>query len=321
MRRREGKVRSSDDRMPQGVRGKEGGRVQVLLSTYNGARYLESQMESLLAQDYPDLEILVRDDGSTDRTPALLAKYAELEQVTVVLGENQGFVGSFFNLLASASSRADYFAFCDQDDVWARDKVSRAVAQLAAEQGRPAMYCGRVELVDEDLAPIALKALPGRGPAFPSALVQNIATGCTIVLNARGRELLVGRFPAFTPSHDWWFYLVLSALGKVIYDPQPKMLYRQHGGNVVGHKVKFWDKVVKRLRGGGMRRHTATRQARELERLFGGQIPAGNKALLDRFLAERGLAGRLRYALSGEVYGQSPKDDLKLKLLIALNYL
>jgi len=297
--------------------------VNILLSTFNGEKFLRPLFDSLLRQDYPKVRILVRDDGSTDGTAELLGEWEGLPGVTVERGENLGFVQSFFRLLADAPPEASFFAFCDQDDIWQKDKISRAVDLLRAHghPDQPALYCGRSLLVAEDLSLLGPKALPRRGPSFASALVQNIATGCTVVLNAAARQLLVGRLPKRVPSHDWWCYLVMSALGRVIYDPEPKVLYRQHAANVVGHKTRVIDKLSKRLVGKGLRKGACRAQAEEFRRLFGDRLETGEAALLQRFLAPKPFCQRAGFAFSGEVHGQSWKDDLKIKMLIALNYL
>src|SRR5215469_2768853 len=105
--------------------------IQVLLSAYNGERYLEPQLDSVLAQDVAGLSVLVRDDGSTDSTPMLLERYAaQHSSIRLLRGENFGFARSFMHLLERSSATARYVAFCDQDDVWQPGKLSRAIAVL-----------------------------------------------------------------------------------------------------------------------------------------------------------------------------------------------
>jgi len=295
-------------------------KVQILLSTYNGEQFLRAQMESLLSQDYPHLEILVRDDGSSDGTPGILKEYEKLPPVRVIYGENLGFARSFLKLLRSSDPDAVFFAFSDQDDIWEPDKISAAVAILDEEcPDQPGMYFSRVKLVDSDLFPIGISNAPKRPLSFGNALVQSVAKGCTILLNAEARDLCA-HTPAYTQSHDWWCYLVVSAFGKIVFDDQSRILYRQHGRNVVGHSLSFWARALKRLRGGGMKRGACTAQAQELKRLFAELMPPARKDVLERFLTPKSFTGRLHYALSGDVYGQSLKDDMKLRFLIALNY-
>ena len=143
---------------------------------------------------------------------------------------NIGVIASFFQLLMLASSEADYFAFCDQDDVWLPNKVSRAVSVLESiPQDIPLLYCSRVTIVDEKLNHLGLSKTLSRAPSFENALVENIVTGCTAVINRKSRQLFLRRIPRKALMHDWWMYLVVAAFGEVVWDPQSKDVYkRQH---------------------------------------------------------------------------------------------
>ena len=161
------------------------------MSTYNGERYVAEQVASIRTQTYPSVRLGVRDDGSTDGTVAVLTGL----DVSVDRGENLGVPAAFFRLIDDSSDEADLYALADQDDVWAPDKLSRAVEALSGVDG-PALYCARVMVTDEQLRPLYPHELPRRGPSFANALVQNIALGCTIVLNREARDLVRGRWPA-----------------------------------------------------------------------------------------------------------------------------
>lgn len=297
--------------------------VQVLLSTYNGERYLEPQLQSLFEQDHPELQVLARDDGSRDGGWEILRKHTASGRLAAVRGENLGVARSYFWLLRYSDPGAEYVAFADQDDVWLADKVSRALRLLrpfGAEQ--PAMYCSRLTLVDESLEPVGRSLLPGRGPSFENALVQNIATGCTMVLNRAARELLLRELPRAVPMHDWWAYLVLSAFGEVVYDPEPRILYRQHAGNVVGAARgpvgRLAIKAVRLARRGFAL--LSEPQAREFRRIHGAQLDPGRRAKLDRFLdARRSWRERLRFVLGADVVYQSGLDSAVFKGLYLLN--
>ena len=124
--------------------------VEVLLSTFNGVKYLPQLLDSIWAQEYPDVQLTIRDDGSTDGTLALLRRsLSDRADVTVTAGANLGAGNSFLTLLRKASPSASYVAFCDQDDVWLPGKLSAAVSALAAFDG-PTLYCSAVNLVGED---------------------------------------------------------------------------------------------------------------------------------------------------------------------------
>ncbi len=220
--------------------------VQVLLSTYNGTTYLRPLLESLLAQDYPEVEILIRDDGSSDRTLDLLQDYASsFSKITVTSGANLGPARSFFQLLGRSSSAADYLAFCDQDDVWLKDKVSRAVEFLRrGPQEIPALYCSRVAIVNENLQLIRYSDIPKKSLSFRHALVECFVWGCTIVINQAARQLLLRRFPRDVCMHDGWMYLFFSAFGTVLYDDESRILHRRHAGNVSTIPLKDRDRLM-----------------------------------------------------------------------------
>jgi len=298
-------------------------RVQVVLSTFNGQRFLQDQIESILNQDYTEVDLLIRDDGSTDETPHILERYKILKNVQISQGHNVGVVKSFFKLLDASSLDAEYIAFCDQDDVWLENKISRAIGILEQHNDKiPTMYCSRVTLTDEDLNKLAHSQIPKREPDFRNALVQNVATGCTIVINNAARQLILKKFPSSAMVHDWWIYMVVSAFGKVIYDTESKILYRQHSANVIGEKSGLLAKWIKRIR--RFLKHGkipfVTLQAKEFSKIYGELLPSDKKGILDRFINERStFMGRLRYACKGEIYRQTKLDDFILRLLIILN--
>ena len=213
-------------------------RVAILLSTYNGARFLTAQLDSLLAQTVADWMLYWRDDGSTDGTVALMEAFAARERRCVFVGEASGHLGvngSFIALLRRAmADRAAAVAFADQDDVWLPEKLARGLAGLG-DDPVPCLYCSRQVLVDEALNRLSDSAPLRREPGFAAALTQNIATGCTVLLNQAAVSLVASSTPPAATLHDWWSYLVVTAAGgRVVVDPVPAVLYRQHGRNLVG---------------------------------------------------------------------------------------
>jgi len=296
--------------------------VTVLLSTYNGSRWLEPQLQSILAQTDVAIDVKVRDDGSSDDTAALLDDYARRdERVRWYAGDNLGVVASYLRLLGDVQRSAGYVAFSDQDDVWLPGKLRAAVKRLAVHgPDAPAMYCSRVRYVDETLQPLGMSRVPRR-IGFANALVENVATGCTVVVNGAMVRLINRRQPTAVLMHDWWCYLVASALGIVEYDSEPHILYRQHGGNVVGGKEGWFATLPHRvrrlrLRGDGVFR--CSDQAAEFARCHGAELSADKAELLDAFLAaRRGFPAALAMATSGAVRRSHPADDAIVRFLIA----
>ena len=241
-------------------------RVTILLSTYNGEQYLQSQLASFNEQAGVDWRLAWRDDGSDDASCAIMEEFArEAGHGNCVKsassGPHLGAAGSFLQLLKE-NQDAPYLAFADQDDRWLPAKLGRSLALLGGQGSRPALYCARQVLTDEDFSHPAPSMRFAGTPGFPACLTQNIATGSTIVLNQAAARL-ISTIPAPQASnHDWWSYIVVSACGgDVIYDDVPSMLYRQHVRNMIGAHRGVVSRAIGALeRGSGiymtmMRRH------------------------------------------------------------------
>ena len=300
--------------------------VSLLLSSFNGGRYLPEQLDSLLAQNYPNLLIKVRDDGSSDDTRPILKSYeARYPNIRLNFGERLGIANSFFHLLRNNGDSSRYFAFCDQDDVWRPEKIERAVRKLSVVgSGIPALYCSRLEYVSQDLAHLKYSRRPARALAFQGALAENSATGCTMVLNRVARDMIVESIPRRCIMHDWWCYLVISAFGVVIYDDCPTVKYRLHASNDTGAAVSFSEDIFRRVRRFLHNREDAFRihaQAQEFASIFGNRLPEEKRRLLARFLASKSsFMARIRFALYPGIHRQSRLDDLIFRALIVLGW-
>ncbi len=212
---------------------------------------MQEQLDSLLTQTHGAWVLFWRDDGSTDGTLGLLRAFAAGpgRGRCVQVGESArlGATPSFLLVLRAALAGAfDAFAFADQDDVWLPGKLARAIGALSrAEADRPVLYCARQVFVDEKLSPIGLSCRLRREPGFPAALTQNIATGCTMLMNRQAALLVAESRPPSAALHDWWAYvLVAGAGGAVLADDTPAVLYRQHGRNLVGAPKSMWRRAI-----------------------------------------------------------------------------
>lgn len=258
-------------------------KLTVLLSTFNGERYLREQLDSLLSQTVRATEIFVRDDGSTDGTVSILKDYAQRDALHWCEGENIGPGRSFWRLL-SACGEADYCAFCDQDDVWDEDKLETAVDALKRLNPElPALYCSDVRVTDEKRNLLAQHMIRACTPDYPHALIRNLAPGCTFVLNRSALDLL-RHYDAEAQGielHDWTAYQIISCFGTVVLDQKPHMDYRQHANNAVGASKAalsaYGEKAYSFLF--GRMKNSRQRQALRLECAFNNRMSMENREL------------------------------------------
>ena len=191
----------------------------------------------------------------------------------------------------------------------------------------PAMVFTATRIADADLRP--LRVWPdklAREPSFYNALVQNVAVGTTVTLNRAARNLLVRNLP--DPDeilmHDWWTYLVVSAFGRVIFDPEPTVLYRQHGGNVVGGEASWREILVKKWK--SFHRHRGRRllykQAKQFYNLYGEELQGEKKEQLELFLSDRdSLLKRIRFLSATKLYRQSKLEQALFRFLILIGHI
>lgn len=228
------RVDQTDERHPAGV--------AILLCTFNGAGFLEDQLASVERQDCPNWRLIASDDGSNDSTWRILEAFAARHPGRVELrqGPRQGsFVANFLSLVCDTRIEAEFFAFCDQDDIWFPGKLTRAIKFLSqTDPGTPAVYCGRTQIIDEAGKARGYSPLFALKPSFRNAVIQSIGGGNTMVFNRAARELLRSAPQANPVSHDWWTYQAVTSVGGVCYyDPVPAVAYRQHDRNTMGANV------------------------------------------------------------------------------------
>ncbi len=287
------------------------------MSTYQGERFVAQQLASILSQLPADGVVMVRDDGSTDGTVAAVEGLRDA-RVMLVRGANIGFVRSFLELMDKAPAQAEVIMLSDQDDVWLPHKIERACRQLEGRDARPTLYCSRLQLVDAALQPIGLSPHWPRGPSFHNALTENIVTGCTAAFNRAALELVrrhgdAGRIH----FHDWWMYLMVSAFGDVIVDPQPSVLYRQHSGNAIGMGSglgRYWA-ILKFLRRTNWVRIMYA-QADNLMNTHGGALQPAQRAFIQKYLNPASPFSAARLVLAPRILRQSLLSELLFRLLV-----
>ena len=220
----------------------------ILISTYNGEKFLEKQLESIKNQKLPndlDIRIYARDDGSKDGTIRILQEWKKELNIEIIKGENIGARKSFYWLLMN-TPRADYYAFCDQDDIWKLDKIEKAISTI---QSGYDMYFSNVEYIDENDCPLGSNLLRNDfSLSLRRIFMCNPANGCTMMWNNKIHEMLKEiEYKTFT-MHDEFVCTIASIFGKVYYDSEASMFYRVHASNVtqsdsIQKKYKLWKEI------------------------------------------------------------------------------
>ncbi len=303
-------------------------KILILLSTYNGEKYLEEQLTSFLIQRGVIKKLLVRDDGSSDNTLRILKKYKEdcpnvVEEI--IKGENIGSTASFCELMHEAyskySGQFEYFAFADQDDYWLEDKLGKAVEKLEPlDNSKPNMYCSDKIIVDSKL-----EAIPGIRPAKVEltkerALARNVATGCTMVFNKRALELFITRKTEYIKIHDHAIFLICSFLGNVVYDEKPYILYRQHGHNQLGGLDTFKNRLADRIKKkGNLNGHLLEKTAKSFLEAYKDLLNEYDLKLINEFVTYRSsLVKRLCLFFSREISKERFEDNFFFKMKVLL---
>ena len=252
--------------------------IIILMSTYNGAHYLNEQLLSIYSQKNVHLDLLVRDDGSKDETLSILQNEQNKGKLNYYTGGNLGPANSFLDLLFSAPQHK-YYAFSDQDDVWLDDKLDSAIKQIEKYDDVPALYFCQTQLVDKNLNKMENVTIHPY-LSYGESLVYQFVGGCTMVFNDALRKIIVNYHPDFLMMHDTWIYsIALAVNAKIVFDPEAHILYRQHGHNAVGQtksKMYEWKKRIHRLMDN---KHIRSRIAKELEKGFLQQMSDENQKL------------------------------------------
>ncbi|MCX7558197.1 glycosyltransferase [Sulfitobacter sp. F26204] len=215
-------------------------KVTILMGVHNGERHLRAQLDSIAGQTHRHWRLVCSDDESTDRSLVILRRFQQEwpDFVTILKGPKTGFSDNYMSLIRQLRPDAGFVCFADQDDIWLPNKISRSLQSLCRFGAMPALYCGRQYLWYPDVNRRIMSPRMTRPFTIQNALVENIATGNTIMLNPRAAALAqratcrVGQVFA----HDWWLYLLITATGgKICFDNSaPAILYRQHAENAIG---------------------------------------------------------------------------------------
>lgn len=251
-------------------------KVLVIMSTYNGEKYIKQQIDSIFAQVGVDVDILIRDDGSKDRTVEIIKSL--YPNIKLIEGENKGYKQSFM-LALKAAENYKYYAFSDQDDVWLPEKLSVGIKAIENHYDTPSFYCSNLIVTDEKLNRLSMlhKDSERIRMSISNAVVENISYGCTLIFNKKLRDLALKKIPKYV-SHDGWINLVGLYFGIGIYDDKSYILYRQHGKNVLGgdRSIKtVWKKRMKSFK--KLKEHHRDLEAFEFYKVYSNMMNRSQK--------------------------------------------
>lgn len=295
--------------------------ICVLLSTYNGERFLKTQIDSILSQQDVDVQLLVRDDGSKDSTLQILEEYQCAGKLTYYTGKNLGPARSFMDLMEHAPE-SHYYALADQDDYWPNDKLSIALTSLDDHRDFPSLYFCPTEPTDENLKPMGIIQGTDAIVSFGESLVYEYASGCTMVFNDHLRQILMQYTPQYLPMHDHWILCVAQAIdGHIVFDRTPHILYRQHGNNVVGahqSKLKVWKERFNRIFVD--KTCERSRTAQEIYQGYHDIIPQKNMKILSLFLQGKDSLGkRIKIIINKNIKSGNSRCNMLFHLAVLLN--
>ncbi|MEQ9809560.1 glycosyltransferase family 2 protein [Streptococcus jiangjianxini] len=269
-------------------------KVNIVMSTYNGEKYLADQIKSIQAQTFKDWNLLIRDDGSKDNTTSIIREIAEEDDrirfINDGQNENYGVIKSFYHLVKF--EKADYYFFSDQDDVWLPEKLEITLQRGQKENpDKPLLVYTDLRVVNENLEILQESMIKAQSHHANTELVQelteNTVTGGTMMIN----QALADKWQVYENllMHDWYLALLAASLGKLVYIDQPTQLYRQHEANVLGARTE--DKKFKLLRLGPKAIftkywqiiHDSQKQAMTIVELFGRDLTPRDRLLIEQF--------------------------------------
>lgn len=296
--------------------------VTVIMSTYNGEKFLKEQLESIFQQDNIKLNVFVRDDGSTDATISILAEYKKNFSNFDFIENNQNLkpAYSFLQALKSCPFESDFYAFADQDDIWVSNKLEVACMALNKfPNNTPNLYCSTYDVVDKDLNLLFVRDLSIYGNlTMQSTLMGICPSGCTMVFNNQLKNIVSNSNPRYIRMHDFWTLLTVQSFGgNVIVDNNSYMKYRQHENNSVGFsnkvKLSYFVNLLKTMD------NSRYAQAKSLLECYGEEIDAEKREKLNKLVAYReNLRNRCELFFDTSYKTKIQKYNILFKLSILL---
>lgn len=296
-------------------------KINVLMSTYNGEKYLKEQIDSILNQKGVEVYLTIRDDGSTDHTLEIIDDYVKKDpRVKLLRGKNMGPGNSFMELIYQ-SEEFDYYALSDQDDIWLEDKLISAL-NILGERKYPCLYCSNQIVTDSTGKQIGTSYKETPPTDLANTMIVNTLRGCTMLMNRKLRDLLIREDIRPDPEflrlrmHDVWIVMLVNCFGRIIYDPEPHILYRQHANNVSGAVTGSGLSFLKKFGSAGLK--YPRQAAGELKKTFHLGIRPQAKAIINAFLNLNTLRGKIAFCRNRKLMQMFSKDTRYIRLKVML---
>lgn len=293
--------------------------VAILLSSYNGEKYIKEQINSLISQTYKNIQIYIRDDGSNDNTISIIKEYKN-ENIKLIEGKNCGYIKSFFALLEKVDN-ADYYAFCDQDDVWREDKIERTVEKLSKlDEDKPNLFFSNSDYYDIDLNFVA-HGEKEKVYNFRNSLVECVSQGMTMCINKTARDMLIKNTPKNCISHDCYIYMLCAGLGQMVYDNESLVKYRRHTTSVTAEgknfiELQIW-RIKKFLLGDSLK--LIRKQIIEFGNIYKDSLKEEDKKVLALFMKEKySFTASIKKVFYPKKFRKKLSDEILLRILFLI---
>ena len=296
-------------------------KVAIILGFYDGYEFIRKQLQSIFEQTHQNFIIFVTDDNSKDKFSLEKLNINERNKNKIRVrfrNKNIGYAQNFLNALVSIDGYFDYYAFSDQDDIWHREKLEKAINSLEGYPDNQAnLYGSRTELIGESEEIKLGKSIEfKKSPSFQNALTQNIFGGNTMVFNRNAFDLICSsNINQKIIAHDWWCYQIISgAGGNIFYDKNIYLKYRQHNNNLIGSNVSLKDKWLRfcKVANGNFK----IQNDHNLQAIINNQnlLIKSNRKTLTNFIKARNsfLLKRIFYFAKSGVYRQTLIGNIAL---------
>lgn len=303
--------------------------IAVIMSTYNGERYLVEQLESILNQNLADVElsIIIRDDGSTDNTVSMIKEFQKSHKnIELITGINCGYVQSFLTILSALKHRKqkfNFYALADQDDYWDKDKLQVAIDAIKQEKlAIPLLYESVSRIADEHLRFIKVSNVPQKAISIFNTAIQTCAAGHTYVFNDLLLQCISDNINTqLIYGHDSLLTNIAIIYGKVIFDSEPHVSYRQHGKNQLGTSnngpVQWMLARLRRIRKGDSKLY-----ANQIKHIYAIYNPEMGDEVINEFESffsnQKSFFSRIKYMCKTRFYRQGRIENIAFKLLYIL---